>query len=149
MIHLDANILIRLSVPGSGAAKKVKKWLLAGETLAVSAPTWFEYISGPVTSQDILHAEAILTGGVANFEKEHSHQAADLFNLTGRKRAIKLDCMIAASALLHRAKVATRTLPTSSLSSRTAWLSKPCQFERSRWPRASSRLKHRQRASGR
>ncbi|MEI7775511.1 MAG: PIN domain-containing protein [Verrucomicrobiota bacterium] len=107
MIHLDANILIRLSVPGSGAAKKVRKWLLAGETLSASAPAWFEYISGPVTAQDILHAEAILTGGVANFEKEHSHKAADLFNLTDRRRAMKLDCMIAASALLHRAKVAT------------------------------------------
>jgi hypothetical protein len=30
MIHPDANVLIRLSVPGSGAAKTVRQWLLAG-----------------------------------------------------------------------------------------------------------------------
>jgi predicted nucleic acid-binding protein len=107
MIHLDANVLIRLSVPGSGAANKVRQWLLAGETLAVSAPAWFEYMSGPLTAQEVLHAEAILTGGVVDFQKADSHRAADLFNLTERKRSTKLDCMIAASAMLHRARVAT------------------------------------------
>lgn len=107
MIHLDANVLVRLSVRGSGAAKMVRLWLLAGETLAVSAPAWFEYISGPVTSHEVLYAEAVLTGGVVDFEKADSYRAADLFNLTGRKRAMKLDCMIAASALLQRARIAT------------------------------------------
>lgn len=107
MIHLDANILIRLSVPGSGAAVKVRQWLVAGEALAVSAPAWFEYISGPVTPAEISRAEAVLTGGVADFEKADSQQAADLFNLSGRKRAMKLDCMIAASALINNARLAT------------------------------------------
>lgn len=107
MIHLDANVLIRLSVPGSGAAAKVRQWLTAGEVLAVSAPAWFEYISGPVTSAEISHAEALLRGGVADFEQEDAHFAADLFNLTGRKRTMKLDCMIAASALLKGARLAT------------------------------------------
>jgi predicted nucleic acid-binding protein len=107
MIHLDANVLIRLSMPGSGAAKKVRQWLLAGETLAVSAPAWFDYISGPTTAQEVLYAEAVLTGGVADFAKTDSHRSADLFNLTGRKRTTKLDCMIAASALIQRARIAT------------------------------------------
>ena len=75
--------------------------------LAVSAPAWFEYISGPVTTAEIGHAEALLLGGVADFEKAEAHRAADLFNLTGRKRAMKLDCMIAASALLGGAPLAT------------------------------------------
>lgn len=107
MIHLDANVLIRLSVPGSGAAAKVRLWLSAGETLAVSSPAWFEYISGPVTAAEISRAEAVLLGGVADFEKNDSHRAADLFNLAGRKRAMKLDCMIAASALVNNARIAT------------------------------------------
>jgi predicted nucleic acid-binding protein len=107
MIHLDANVLIRLSVPGSGAAARVRQWLLAGETLAASAPAWFEYISGPVTAQEVSRAEAILRGGVEDFEKLDSQRAADLFNAAGRKRAMKLDCMIAASALLHGARLAT------------------------------------------
>lgn len=107
MIHLDANVLIRLSVPGSGAAAKVRQWLLAGEALAVSAPAWFEYISGPVTNAEVTRAEAILTAGVVDFEKSDSHQAADLFNVTGRKRSMKLDCMIAATALINNARLAT------------------------------------------
>jgi predicted nucleic acid-binding protein len=107
MIHLDANVLIRLSIPGSGAAAKVRQWLADGEVLAVSAPAWFEYISGPVTSAEISHAGALLQGGVADFGKADSQRAADLFNLTGRKRAMKLDCMIAATALLKSARLAT------------------------------------------
>ena len=107
MIHLDANVLIRLSIPGSGAASKVRQWLAAGEMLAVSAPAWFEYISGPITAAEISRAESLLQGGIVGFEKNASHLAADLFNLTGRKRAMKLDCMIAASCLLNRVRIAT------------------------------------------
>lgn len=107
MIHLDANVLIRLSVRGSGAAAKVREWLRAGETLATSAPAWFEYISGPVTAEEILRAEALLQGGVADFQKADCLRAADLFGLTGRKRAMKLDCMIAAAALRKGARLAT------------------------------------------
>ena len=107
MIHLDANVLIRLSVPGSAAAAKIRAWLLAGETLCASAPAWFEYISGPVTPQEITRAEAILQGGIVDFSKAQAHHAARLFNQSGRKRALKLDCMIAAAALLSSARLAT------------------------------------------
>jgi len=107
MIHLDANILMRLSVAGSTAAVRLREWLLAGEMLAASAPAWFEYISGPVTVQEIAHAEAVLQGGIVEFTRNESKGAADLFNLTGRKRSMKLDCMIAASALLAGARLAT------------------------------------------
>ncbi len=107
MIHLDANVLIRLSVKGSGAAAQVRQWLKADQLLAVSAPAWFEYISGPVTSEEITKAEAILVGGIVDFDKYISHAAADLFNLSGRKRAMKLDCMIAAAAISSGARLAT------------------------------------------
>ena len=107
MIHLDANVLIGLSIPGSTAAAKVRAWLLAGEILAVSAPAWFEYISGPVSPQEITRAEAILRGGIVEFDKTHAACAADLFNKSGRRRALKLDCMIAAAALLSSARLAT------------------------------------------
>ena len=108
MIQLDANVLVRLSVPGSGAARKVRQWLLAGEALSASAPAWFEYISGPVTAEEIHQAEAVIQGGgVVAFEKADAHRAAELFNLTSRKRAMKLDCMIAAAALSHGARLAT------------------------------------------
>jgi predicted nucleic acid-binding protein len=107
MIHLDANVLIRLSVPGSAAAHKVRAWLLAGEAFSVSAPAWFEYISGPLTSAELIQAEALVQGRIVDFGKSTGHRAADLFNLTGRKRSTKLDCMIAATAILANARLAT------------------------------------------
>lgn len=107
MIHLDANVLIRLAIPGSGAARKVRQWLVAGEALGASAPAWFEYISGPVSSDEVLHVEALLTGGVQDFQKSDAMYSAELFNLTGRRRSSKLDCMIAASALGQNARLAT------------------------------------------
>jgi predicted nucleic acid-binding protein len=107
VIQLDTNVLVRLSVPGSGAAAQIRKWLLAGETLAVSAPVWYEYVSGPVSAQEIVHAEAILAGGILDFEKSDADKAADLFNAAGRKRSIKLDCMVAAAALRRGDSLAT------------------------------------------
>ncbi len=44
---------------------------------------------------------------MVDFQKANPHRAANLFNLTERKRSTKLDCMIAAAAMLHRARVAT------------------------------------------
>jgi predicted nucleic acid-binding protein len=60
-----------------------------------------------MTAQEVLHAEAILTRGVVDFEEADSHRAANVFNLTDRKRSTTLDYMIAASAMLQRARVAT------------------------------------------
>lgn len=60
-----------------------------------------------MTAQEVLHAEAILTRGVVDFEEADSHRAANVFNLTDRKRSTTLDCLIAASAMLQRARVAT------------------------------------------
>ena len=117
--------LIRLSVPGSGAAKKVRQWFLAAETLAFSAPAWFEYVSGPVIAQAVLHAEAILTGGVVDFEKANSHHAAELFNFTGRKHSMKLNCIIAASAMLHSAKIATTNVSDFHRFAATVWAFSP------------------------
>ena len=56
---------------------------------------------------EVAYAEALLTGGIADFNKSDSLRAAVLFNQTHRKRAMKLDCMIAAAAVMRGARVAT------------------------------------------
>lgn len=110
MIHLDANVLMRLSVPGSSAATRLRSWLTAGEILGTSSPAWFDYVSGPATPQEVAHVRAILLGGIADFSQAESELAADLFNLTGRKRSMKLDCMIAATALRNGGRLATSNI---------------------------------------
>jgi predicted nucleic acid-binding protein len=107
MIHLDANVLISLSGSDAAVRRKIKAWLGSGELLCASAPAWQEFVTGPVTSADITRTESALAGGVTDYGKVEAEKAAELFNLTGRKRALKFDCMIAAAAIIANARLAT------------------------------------------
>ena len=107
MIHLDTNYLIRLLVKGSTEARDVDSWLAAGETLATSAVSWTEFLNGPVTPPEISRAEAVLQSRIIPFGRPEAVKAADLFNKTGRRRGSRFDCLIAATAMLAQADVAT------------------------------------------
>lgn len=69
MIHLDTNYLIGLAVAGSPQALRVGQWLAAGESLAVSAVVWTEFLNGPVQPQEILLVESIIESRVMPFDK--------------------------------------------------------------------------------
>jgi predicted nucleic acid-binding protein len=107
MIHLDTNYLIGLAVAGSPQAKGVDQWLAAGESLAASALAWTEFLNGPVQPQEITLVESTIEGRVVPFDKAAAALAADLFNKTGRRRGSRFDCLIAATAILARAEIAT------------------------------------------
>lgn len=107
MIHLDTNYLIGLLVRGSPEAAKVDQWLASGESLAASAIAWTEFINGPVTASEASQVEIVLQSQVISFEKAEAVLASDLFNKTGRRRGSRFDCLIAATALLHQAGLAT------------------------------------------
>ena len=107
MIHLDANYLIGLLVKGSPQAGDVDGWLAAGQTLAASAIAWTEFLNGPVTPLEVSRAEAVLQSRIVPFGKQEAVLAADLFNRTGRWRGSRFDCLIAATAILTQAEVAT------------------------------------------
>lgn len=111
MIHLDTNYLIGLLVKGSAAAADVDGWLAAGESLAASAITWAEFLNGPVTSVEVSRAAAILQSRIVPFGRAEAELAADLFNRTGRRRGSRFDCLIAATAMLALAEVATANQP--------------------------------------
>lgn len=107
MIHLDTNYLIGLLVKGSPQAANVDGWLAAGETLAASAIAWTEFLNGPVTPLEVTQVEAVLGGRIVPFGQPEAVLAADLFNKTGRRRGSRFDCLIAATAVLAQAQVAT------------------------------------------
>jgi predicted nucleic acid-binding protein len=110
MIQLDTNLLIDLSTIGHPTAKLVRKWLLTGEELAVSAITWSEYLNGPHTKQQKDSAHAVISGRVLDFSAKMAEQASRLFHYTGRKRGSHADCMIAACAMVHGCRVASRNI---------------------------------------
>jgi len=107
MIHLDTNYLIGLLVRGSHEAQQVERWLAAGELLAASAVVWSEFLNGPVTAIEIARVEGVIQANVVVFGKAEAACAADLFNRTGRRRGSRFDCLIAATAIVAGAELAT------------------------------------------
>ncbi len=107
MIHLDTNYLIGLRVKGSPEAQEVDDWLAARQTLATSAVAWTEFLNGPVTPLEVERAEVILQSRIIPFGQPEAVLAAELFNKTGRKRGSRFDCLIAATAIVAQAEVAT------------------------------------------
>ena len=107
MIHLDTNYLIGLVVRGSLPAQNVDKWLAAGEPLGTSALAWTEFLNGPVSAAEIALVESVIEEKPVAFEKPTAVLAAELFNQGGRRRGSRFDCLIAATAILAGAELAT------------------------------------------
>lgn len=107
IIHLDTNVLIDIATAGAAVGDKVEKWLEEGRVLAASSTVWFEYISGPFTADTVELALAALQGGIIPFDSHQAEKAAELYNLTGRRRALRFDCMVAAAAIISDVTLAT------------------------------------------
>ncbi len=107
MIHLDTNYLIGLLIKDSPQTRDVDQWLAAGQTLATSAIAWAEFLNGPVAPLEVNRAAAVLQSRIAPFGRQEAALAASLFNQTGRRRGSRFDCLIAATAILAHAEVAT------------------------------------------
>jgi predicted nucleic acid-binding protein len=107
MIHLDTNYLIGLLVKGSPQALHVDGWLAAGQPLAAGAVAWTEFLNGPVSLLEVSRTEAVLQSRIVPFGRPEAVLAADLFNKTGRRRGSRFDCLIAATAMLAQAEIAT------------------------------------------
>ena len=107
MIHLDTNCLIGLAVPGSRVATEVDEWLGAGHSLAVSAIVWSEFLNGPVTPEESRRIEAVVQANIRPFGALEAAKSADLFNRSGRLRGSRIDCFIAATAMVEAAEMAT------------------------------------------
>jgi predicted nucleic acid-binding protein len=107
MICLDTNYLIRALVEGTPEAAQVGFWLRQKTPLAMSAVALYEFYCGPLTPKDFQMGQLILTGGVLPFGPEQAAEAARLFNAAGRRRQLRVDAMIAATAIVAKAQLAT------------------------------------------
>ena len=107
MIHLDANFLIHFLKPDSPQARVAERLLAEGNSFAVSSIAWMEVVSGPVTAQQLEALAALVEDRIVPFERADAFLAASLFNFAGRKRALRGDSMIAASAIKNGAALLT------------------------------------------
>ena len=107
MIFLDTNYLIRGLMIETIEARSLVAWYQAGEKLITSSVVWYEFLSGPVSEEQIETMAAFLTGGIIPFEEDQAIEAAQLFNAVNRVRRLRFDAMIAATAILQKAALAT------------------------------------------
>jgi len=84
--------------------------LLEGEELAVCAIAWSEFLNGQHSKQQKEAIQAVVGGRILDFTAKEAEQASRLFHYTGRKRGSHADCMIAACAMTHQVRVATRNV---------------------------------------
>ncbi len=87
MIHLDANLLIAIVRPTDFHYARGRRVISGPGPFGCSAVAWMEFHSKPVHPRDITVTQSILS--------------------TGSKRRTRLDTMIAASAILAGAELAT------------------------------------------
>lgn len=107
MIHLDANYLILGAQKTSREAFKLQRWLESDEALAASAIAWMEFVTGPVQMEMVDAMRQAIGERIAAFGRDESELAAELFNMAGRRRGLRYDCMIAAAAINAGAALAT------------------------------------------
>ncbi len=106
MICLDTNYLILGLVADSSESQELRAWAAAGEVLVTPMVAWYEFLCGPVSpvQRDTMRTflQALLL-----FDEPQAHIASELFNATGRRRALRVDAMIAAAAISAGASLAT------------------------------------------
>lgn len=106
MIHLDTNVLIALPLLARQRhplAQRIGK----GEPVAVSSLVWFEYVCGPVDESEQLLVRTAIGAQILAVDEEVAERAAVLFNHAGRKRSLRTDSLIAATAIGAGAELAS------------------------------------------
>lgn len=84
IILLDTNLLIGSLVDGTEEAAQLSRWMDADEQLATCSVVWHEFLSGPVDATGV-----------------------DIMRATTAERILPFDAMIAASAVVAGARLAT------------------------------------------
>ena len=107
MIHLDTNLLIGAGDTADEHYLTARRVLAGAGPFGCSAVAWTEFHSQPLPP--VLHAatRGLLTGGILPFDEATAVLAGELYHLTGSKRRTRLDTMIAATAILAGAELAT------------------------------------------
>lgn len=109
-LHLDTNALIALVDPLGSTVVQVRKRAQEGILPEASAVAWHEFVRGPLLSDELLRIERVVGSRIRPMTRATAELAARLFNATGRRRASTADCLIAASAIEHKAELMTANL---------------------------------------
>lgn len=107
MIHLDTNLLIGVEDPTDPHHLTACDVFAKPGTFACSSVAWMELLSTPDTSALREAMKELLSGGIVPFDEAAASLAGELFHLTGSRRRTRLDTMIAATAILSGADLAT------------------------------------------
>jgi predicted nucleic acid-binding protein len=115
-MQLDNSFLSDLTQASSWAARQAVEWLIeADTTLGASAVAWTEFLRGSKGSgrdfNEVVQVKDMLRSGITPFGEQEAKKAAEMFNAIGRPKSWKdkrrMDCLIAASAILSDAELAT------------------------------------------
>lgn len=106
MICLDSNYLILGATEGTKESDRIYTWLMHGEQILTASVCWYEFQCGPVSDSQLDFMRSFLSD-IRPFTELEAEVAARLFEHAERKRSLKTDAMIAATALVSRAKLAT------------------------------------------
>ncbi|HEY3762092.1 MAG TPA: PIN domain-containing protein [Verrucomicrobiae bacterium] len=115
LIHLDNNYLTNLLNPSTNASQNVRGWM-ENYRIGTSAIAWMEFLRGPedeprTKMQIALMKEMLASGGISPFGEAEADSAAYLFCQIGRPKnadyRLRMDCLIAASAITTTAQLAT------------------------------------------
>lgn len=106
MICLDTNYLIRALIPETSEALAMVEWLRSGVLLCIPAVAWYEFLCGSTEEEERL-AFAMLKGGILPFTPTGAQVAASGFRSLNKPRRLRVDAMIAATAILAKAPLAT------------------------------------------
>ena len=83
MICLDTNFLILGLVSRSAESAELIQWAQAGESMVTSTTSWYEFLCGPVTPEQIQTMRSFLQE-ILPFDEPQAAAAA----LLGRRRVI-------------------------------------------------------------
>ena len=110
MIHLDTNALIALPRLARQRHPLTQR-IAAGEPAAASALAWFEYVCGPLPEPEQHLVRAAIGARIVEVDEAVAERAAVLFNHAGRRRSLRTDSLIAATAILAGAELASYNTP--------------------------------------
>ncbi len=107
MIHLDASLLIAL-IKKSDVHHPAAARVIGGPgPFGCSSVAWMELHSKPVHPRDTAALKSLLNAGISPLDEACATLAAEMYHRTGSKRRTRLDTIIAATAILTGAELAT------------------------------------------
>jgi predicted nucleic acid-binding protein len=107
MIHLDASLLVALIKKSDVHHATAGRAIAGPGPFGCSSIAWMELHSKPVHPRDTAALKALLNAGISPLDEASAALAGEIYHRTGSNRRTRLDTIIAATAILTGAELAT------------------------------------------